>query len=141
MELRPEMIGDVRKRFYDFYDGVVCSVRLELRTEPRRCEVVIQTQDRESDSGWSNVQFAVQRVSECRFQIGKSTFEVLSGGLQFGWLGSSVCVVFDAYPDDGPGLPDLGNNIAYVIGASCDIRITPIPRSAIPQSVSRTSTA
>jgi hypothetical protein len=69
----------------------------------------------------------VQRVSELRFHLGKSTFEVLSGGIQLGWQGESICVVFDAYPDDGPGLPDLRTNIAYVIGDSCDLEITALP--------------
>ena len=121
------MTGEVLKRFYDFFDGVVCSVCLELRAETRRCEVVIQAQDRNAASGWSSVRFVVQDVSECRFQLGNSTFEVLSGGIQFGWVGASICVVFDAYPDDRPELPDLRTNAAYVIGGTCDIETTALP--------------
>jgi len=121
-----ESASEVLERFYQFQDGVVYSVSLELRGVPRRCEVLVQAQDRESASGWSNVRFVVQSVSECRFQLGKSTFEVLSGGIQLGWVRDSICVVFDAYPDDGPQLPELQTNSAYVIGDTCDIEISPL---------------
>ena len=33
-------------------------------------------------------------------------------------------MVLDAYSDDGPELPDLASNAAFVIGADCDIDIT-----------------
>jgi hypothetical protein len=117
-------IGELRERFYEFYDGVVCSVDVEMRSAPRTCEIIVQARDRSSDSGWSTVRFMVQAVSEFRFELGKRTFEVLSGGIQFGWRNGSVCIVFDAYPDDGPELPDLTRNIAYVIGESCDVEIS-----------------
>jgi hypothetical protein len=126
VRLLPEDLDQLRSRFSDFFDGVVCSVRLNVRARPRTCEVAIQAKDEQSASGWSNVRFTVRDVSEFRFQLGKSTFEVLSGGLQFGWQGESICLVFDAFPDDGPDLPDLSANIAYVIGASCEIDISPV---------------
>jgi hypothetical protein len=122
-----ENASEVLERFYLFQDGVVSAVSLQLRAEPRRCEVVVQAQDRDSASGWSTVRFVVQSVSECRFQLGNSTFEVLSGGIQLGWVGDSICVVFDAYPDDGPQLPVLKTNTAYVMGHTCDIEISPLP--------------
>lgn len=127
MDLRPDVVGDFKARFFDFYDAVVSSVRLDLDANPRRCEVLLQAQDRESKSGWSNVRFSVRGVSECRFQIAKSTFEVLSGGLQLAWQEQALYLVLDAYPDDGPGLPDLRTNIAYVVGSGCEVEITLIP--------------
>lgn len=127
MRILRDIANEVLERFYQFQDGVVCSVSLELRAVPRRCDVVVHAQDRESESGWSEVRFSVHSVSECRFQLGRSTFEVLTGGIQFGWVGDSICVVFDAYPDDGPQLPDLQTNTAYVTGATCDIEVTTLP--------------
>ena len=127
VQIRREMTAELLERFYQFYDGVVCSVCLELRAEPTQCVVVVQAQDRHSASGWSRVRFVVQAVSEFRFQLGKGTFEVLSGGVQLGWFGDSICVVFDAYPDDGPQMPDLRTNAAYVIGATCDVEISALP--------------
>lgn len=130
MRISEENIGVVRERFYEFYDGVVCSVHVDMRSAPRCCEVVIQAKDRDSASGWSTVRFAVQKVSEFRFQLGKRTFEVLSSGIQVGWRKGSVCIVLDAYPDDGPQLPNLNDNIAYVIGESCDVEVSPVsPRN------------
>jgi hypothetical protein len=127
VRIETDNIDDLRQRFYDFYDGVVCAVRIDIRSDPRTCEIDIQAKDRDSASGWSNVRLTVRKMSEFRFQLGRTTFEVLSGGIQFGWRETSLCVVLDAYPDDGPDLPDLKTNIAYVVGASCDVDIAPVP--------------
>lgn len=109
-----------RERFYDFQDGVVCFVDLKLRATPCTCRIEIQCMDRDSASGWSTVTLNVQVVSEFRFQVGRTTFEVLSGGIQFAWRDKSIYVVLDAYPDDGTDLPDIAKNIAYVVGESCE---------------------
>ncbi len=76
--------------------------------------------DRDAGSGWSRVTFHLTGVKEMRFELGRRTFEVLSSGLQIARKGNLVYLVFDAYPDDGPGLPDLSRNIAYVAAESCD---------------------
>lgn len=54
-----------------------------------------------------------------RFELGRRTFEVLSGGVQFARRENLIYVVFDAYPDDGPQLPDLGKNIGYIAAETC----------------------
>src|SRR4051794_28971277 len=121
MRIDEANIGALLDRFYNFDDGVICSVHVGMRAGPRTCEVIVEAMDRFSGSGWSTVRFMVHEVSEYRFQFGKkSSFEVLSGGVQFAWRNGSLYVVFDAYPDDGPQLPDLAKNMAYVIGSSCD---------------------
>ena len=126
MRIQPENVDEIRKRFYNFDDGVVRAVRVNIRSKPRTCEVDIEAQDMESPSGWSSICFTLLGVSEFRFELGKTTFEVLSGGIQFGWRDGAICVVLDAYPDDGEELPDLRTNIAYVIGLSCDMSATAI---------------
>ena len=132
MRIQPENVDDIRRRFYSFYDGVVRAVRLNISSKPRTCEVDIEAKDMESPSGWSSICLTLLDVSAFRFELGRTTFEVLSGGIQFGWRDGAICVVLDAYPDDGEELPDLRTNIAYVIGLSCDVNATaiePLPKS------------
>ena len=76
--------------------------------------------DRDAASGWSRVTFQLSGVKEFRFELGRKTFEVLAGGLQVAHRANLVYIVLDAYPDDGPGLPDLNKNIAYVAAESCE---------------------
>lgn len=132
MRIVSSNVDELRERFFEFYDGVVCSVRISLRPEPMVCEIVVHAMDSRSDSGWSAVRFVVRDLVDFRFQIGRHTFEVLSGGIQFGWRNGAICVVLDAYPDDGPGLPDLTTNSAFVIGATCDVEIEALPVVGLP---------
>lgn len=118
-KLSPESRSDLMHRFYDFYDAVVCDVEIRLRGESPACQIVVQSQDREADSGWSTVTFDVHRPSEFRFELGRTTFEVLSSGIQIAWRAGSIYLVLDAYPDDDGELPDLRTNSAYVAGAEC----------------------
>jgi len=120
MRLQPEHVAVFHERFYDFYDGVVRKVDLEVGVASRVCSIEVQCKDRDSSSGWSRVTFVVRGVKEFTFQLGRTTFEVLSGGAQIAWQGDRVYVFLDAYPYDGPGLPELSKNTAYVAGEECD---------------------
>lgn len=109
-------------RFYQFYDAVVRKIALDFDAHPPCCEVVVDAQDAESASGWSRVTLRVQACSSFRFEMGRTTFEVLSSGLQVGWserqVGWSerqILLFLDAYPDDD-GLPDVSSNKAFVAG-------------------------
>jgi|GEM_PF-5640128 len=120
MRLQPEHVALFHERFADFYDGVVRKVELEVGVPSRACKIEVQCKDRDSRSGWSRVTFSVRGMKEFRFELGRTTFEVLSGGVQIDWQEDRVYVVLDAYPDDGPGLPDLAKNTAYVVGEDCE---------------------
>lgn len=120
MQLQIEHVVLFHERFFDFYDGVVRGIELEVGVASRSCTIEVQCKDRDSPSGWARVTFAVRAVTEFRFQLGRTTFEVLSGGMQIAWCDGRVYLVLDAYPDDGPDLPDLSKNIAYVAGGDCE---------------------
>lgn len=107
-------------------DGVVVSVDQILRPWPYRTTVVVDTKDAESDWAWCRVRFVVTGVKQSRFEVFKSTFEVLHGDIQIVWKEDLVYVVFDAYPFDGPGLPDLSKNMAFVAGEECYVTIEPV---------------
>jgi hypothetical protein len=125
MNIEPANVPYILERFFDFGDGVVRFFAVEMSSTPYRCDVHIQAMDKQSPSGWSNVRFTLKGVSEFRFQVGKRTFEVLSGGIQIGWVDGLICVVLDAFPDDGPQLPPLAANAAYVIAEKCEFSATP----------------
>lgn len=110
---------DVLGRYHQFYDGVVVEIRLLMHGQAG-CLVTIECMDRNAASGWSRVSLEIKEVSQFKFQYGKTTFEVLSSGLQFMWRGGLVTVFLDAYPDD-EGFPDLGGNNAYIVGRQCRI--------------------
>ena len=120
MLLDPNHIGAVTERFYQFEDGVIRRIIVELGAPPR-CSIEIECGDRESVSGWARIILAVTGVTRFAFRYGKTTFEVLSGGVQFAWSDSLVTVMLDAYPDGDS--PDLAENAAYVSGSSCDLEV------------------
>lgn len=126
MKLTPESRADFMHRFYDFYDAVVCDVDIRLRGAEPACQITIQSQDREAESGWSTVTFEVRLPSEFRFELSRTTFEVLSSGLQIAWRAGCVVLVLDAYPDDAEELPDLKTNTAYVVGTRCSWTASPV---------------
>ena len=64
--------------------------------------------------------FELHAVKEFHSELGRRTFEVLSGGVQIALRENLVHLVFDAYPHDGPQLPDLSKNIAYIAAESCE---------------------
>lgn len=112
-------------RFYDFYDGVVRQVTLHFEAKPPTCEVVVDVQDAESESGWSRVVLRVDGCSGFRLEAGRTTFAVLSSGIQVGWEESLVFLFLDAYPDD-EGLPDIMTNRGYVVGDALHWSATPV---------------
>lgn len=128
-DVTPENCSKMMRRFYSFYDAVVSTVDIHLRGGARICRIVVECQDREVDSGWSTVTFEVHRPSEFRFELGRTTFEVLSSGIQIGWREGSVFLVLDAYPDDPGDLPSLRANTAYVAGDECTWQSQPLKRS------------
>lgn len=123
MRLQATDIDAIHTRFWNFYDGVVCGIEIALRGGPPSCEIEIQCKDRDSLSGWSRLRLRVNAVSRFRFELDRTTFEVLSSGIQFVWQQGVVYVVLDAFPDDGNGLPDLRTNTAYVAGESCEFEV------------------
>lgn len=118
-------LGAFLGRFYDFYDGVVRRVAVDFEARPSTCEVVIDAQDAESASGWSRVVLRVSGCSRFRLEMGRTSFEVLSSGIQVGWVDDLVFLFLDAYPDD-EGLPDLSSNRAYVAGDDIQWSATPV---------------
>lgn len=135
MLVTPETVKLFRKRFFGFDDGVVRVVELRVRSFPRSCLIEVECMDRDAPGGWSLVTLTVHSVTACRFQLGKTAFEVLSGGIQFVWRDNVIYVVVDAHPNDGEDvLPDLTQNTAYVAGASCEWRsafLDPTPRETV----------
>ena len=119
MNLASEHIPVFRDRFAGFADGVVSEFRVILKPYPQLCRLLILAQDREVRSGWSKVLFEICDVHEFRFERQRSTFEVLSSGVQFVWQRDLIFVVLDARPFDSSDLPDLSRNAAYVAGSTC----------------------
>lgn len=127
MQLYPETANAVLAEYFNCDDGVVKDVRIECGTSrsDRVCTVVAECmKEGATPSEWVRAHFRVTGVTEFRFQLVKTTFEVLSSGVQVIWKDGLVYLVLDAYPDDGPGLPDLATNIAYVAGSECHLEIT-----------------
>jgi hypothetical protein len=65
-------------------------------------------------------------VEKARVEVGATLLQILSGGIQIIWQDGLVYLVLDAYPDDGPGLPDLKKNHAYLSAKQCFLDIKPI---------------
>ena len=80
----------------------------------------IDAKDSESETGWSRVTFHMEELR--RFCINRESHhvEVLSSGIQIGWVADEFVLVLDAYPDDDGQLPDLESNRAYVTTARCE---------------------
>lgn len=114
-KLEQASIREFLARFYNFYDGVVRRVSVNFEADPPTCEVVVDAQDAESASGWSRVVMQVRGCSQFRLELGRTTFEVLSSGVQVAWEGGLAFLFLDAYPDD-EGLPDTGTNHGYIAG-------------------------
>lgn len=119
MRLTQDDLVEFQNRFWSFSDGVVREVLLRV-SHPRSCVISVECKDRDSQTGWATVVFAVEAVRKFRFELGRTSFAVLSSGMQFAWRQDEVFVVLDAYPDDPGDLPDLSKNTAFVSGRSCD---------------------
>lgn len=117
-------LGSFLARFYDLYDGVVRRVTMDFEAKPPTCEVAVEAQDAESESGWSRVVISVRGCSRFRLEADRTSFEVLSSGVQVGWIDGLVFLFLDAYPDD-EGLPDIDSNRAYVAGEELQWSSTP----------------
>lgn len=120
MLLTPQELPAFRSRFCDFHDGVVREVLLGFGGGADRCRVVVDCKDRNSGSGWARVELAIEGVTRCRFELGRTTFEVLSEGIHIEWLDAEVLIVLDASPNGPQKLPDLSRNTAYVSGRRCN---------------------
>ncbi|MEQ1508514.1 MAG: hypothetical protein ABMB14_40155 [Myxococcota bacterium] len=105
----------VLSRFFQFYDAVVRRVDVDFAGGRPQCEIVIDAQDAESTSGWSRVVFRMVGVEQFRLEMGKTTFQVLSSGIQIGWHECQVFLFLDAFPDDDE-LPKVSSNRAYFAG-------------------------
>lgn len=122
IEITKDDAAQIMARFYDFADGVVD--RIELDLPGKALAVVVLCQDAMSTTGWSSVRFLVTGVEEFRLELGKTTFEVLSSGIQFLWRQNLVYLVLDAYPDDPETSLDLTANRAFVGGLRCEMEVS-----------------
>lgn len=113
-------------RSYQFYDAVVRGVVVDFETRPTSCDLKIDAQDAESPSGWSRVVLSISGVTSFRFEVGRTTFAVLSSGVQLAWRPDGILLILDAYPDD-VGLPDLNSNHAFVVGRTIRSSSEPLP--------------
>jgi hypothetical protein len=123
--LNEASLGAFLGRFFDFYDGVVRQVSVDFEAKPPACQVVVDAQDAESASGWSRVVLRMRGCSRFRLEVGRTSFEVLSSGIQVGWIEDLVFLFLDAYPDD-EGLPDIKTNRGYLAGDELQWSATPV---------------
>ncbi len=116
------------ERFYHFYDGVVRRISIHLEQHPMSIDITVDAQDAESPSGWARLHLQLQGVASFRLEVGATSFEVLSSGIQIGWDAGRVTLFLDAYPDDD-GLPDISTNKGYIVGESLHWTAVPVPVS------------
>jgi hypothetical protein len=119
VELTPDNLSMLLHRFYNFDDAVVAHVDLALRPRPLSCTIDVHAGDRTTPGGWSAVRFVVHESNDFRFALGRTSFLVLSFGLQFIWKNGLIYVLLDAVPEGGTELPDLTNSKGYVAGKRC----------------------
>lgn len=121
MIIEPSNVSEIQERYFSFFDAVVDHVTLRTGSALKVCSVAINCQDKNSETGWAAVEFELIEVQEFSFKYGKTTYEVLSSGVQFFWENDFVYVFFDAYPDDD-GMPNLETNTAFVSAKKCLFR-------------------
>ncbi len=123
MQIKPTDVDSLMTRFDSCCDGLLHSIGFTLIPEPDSAVVVVESHDSESPSGWSRLTFSMAQVEKARVEVGTTILQILSGGIQLIWEKDLVYLVLDAYPDDGPGLPDLARNHAYISGKQCSLAI------------------
>lgn len=128
VEIDQKNVAQVLDRFYNCEDALLHSVSFALTSSPSIATATIETQDREAPGGWSTLVLTVSDVTNAQLIVGRIILQIMSNGIQIVWKDELVYLVLDAYPDDGPGLPDLAKNNAFIAGSRCSFSATPIER-------------
>lgn len=86
-------------RFYRFYDSVIRTVEVGFLKDGTSAMICIEAQDRESQSGWSQVKIHVQQVTEFKLIENKTTNVVISGGVFIREFDRITWISFNPYSE------------------------------------------
>jgi len=96
IHLSAEDVPAFLARFWNFGDAVVRRVAIELtRDRPSRLAVVeVLARDSTASDQWVTCRLTMRRLAEFRVTEGRTSYQVLSGGLQIAWQDGIVFVDF-----------------------------------------------
>lgn len=122
------------ERFASFNDAVLKSWSVNFATATPILETVIQTQDRESASGWSLVRIRLSGVTSLRFCDGsKASYQVFSNGLHTLFDAGCVALEFGDSIDVPESLSELMTSPCHVVANTLEWEsqmVPPTPDSA-----------
>jgi hypothetical protein len=129
MKLSPLVeLNSWNERFVSFNDAVMKSWAMKFALSAPVLEVVIETQDQDSPSGWSLVTIHLSGVSSLKFCEGpKTSYQVLSNGLHTLFDPVSIGLEFGDFIDAPESFSELMESPCHVVAESLDWDVQFIP--------------
>lgn len=124
-----EQCDALAKRFYEFYDGVLRSIRVAyLEKGVVDLEVDLSCRDAETtdDEGWVCVRICVRNVREFGIREGaRTTNRVLSQGIHIQESNSQFAIEFGGQVEPPLTLDDLRISDAFALGSAIELTVMP----------------
>lgn len=121
--LERQNIDEFLVRFNSFYDAILRSICIQLRSrgQPSKVEFEISVQDneREEHDAWVNIHFCVEGSSEIVIhESNQGSYQVLSDGLHINVFDGCYFIEFGDCIDGPESLTEVRNSKFYLAGKS-----------------------
>ncbi len=115
-------VAALLERFSNFFDAVLVGVVLDLPRDSQKRRATLRLLAQELDGTWYTVTLSLARPREFKLVEGRTSYLVLSDGLDIQVLGEAVAV--DLAPEEGGAtLEELRRSDMYVLGAACTVDV------------------
>jgi hypothetical protein len=125
--LSPESATAFLDRFWNFYDGVIRRIALDLprQRSAQIGKVDVLARDKKADDAWVVCTLQLLGLQEFVIREGKTSFLVLSDGLKLVWDSGRVFIDFGT-GEDKPTLEDIRSAGFYLSGQRVEWSVRPL---------------
>jgi hypothetical protein len=124
-DLRDQAAVDaLRERFSDFFDAVLVSVVLELPRSAQDRAATLRVLAQTVEGSWHTIVFCVDRLREFKFFEGRTSYLVLSDGLDIHLVAGGTFLDLAPFSEQPASLDELRRSRQYVFGAACSFEVT-----------------
>lgn len=127
-----ESAQDILNRFYNFYDSLIESVRIDYQGENRTCKLTILPKDSMPENGceWPDVILTIEGVRDFRLcETYRTSNQVLTDGIKIKKIENFFYIEFggtyldDCLNDNDKFLQEFWQSDAFVVGKSLSVTV------------------
>lgn len=115
--LTKDAVQGLLERFHGFDDGLIRSIRIDLAApKPQRSATIVCSAREHTTGDWCNVRWIVRGLLGFQLSEGKTSYIVLSQGIQIGWFDERIYLDLGPYTCEPDCEDDYRQSGMYFVG-------------------------